>query len=175
MDILAKRKTLTSQFLMPLLFEHKQFSKIISDYTSFVNAYIADFDKPQHDNKIIVVFKTKQKYLPELNRIDSYTKTIKGDERFIYVYDIPDDLSENYSFWLLGKYSQFTDRAKKIILNFWDAGEDTLLYGALYKKGDAIPKFYMKHFKKNINDQWTNKDEEWWITPTLAKEIYGTE
>ena len=179
MDILAKKKTLTSQFLMPLLFENKQFSRIIPDYETFINAYIADFDKPNYDNKIILVFNTKQKDLPELNRVDKYTKTIKDGEEdkevFAYVYEIPDDLSENYTDWLMGKYSMFTDRAKQIILNFWEAGEDTLLYGALYKKGDAIPAFYKKHFNKNINKKWINDDEEWWIEPTLNQEIYGAE
>jgi hypothetical protein len=174
MDILAKKKTLTSQFLMPLLFEDKQFSRIIPDYYTFINAYIADFDKPMHDNRIILVFNKKQKDLPELDRIDYYTRKIKDDEQFVYVYDIPDNLSENYTHFLLGKYSKFTDRAKQIILNFWDAGEDTLLYGALYRKGDAIPKFYKKHFNKNIDKKWINDDEEWWIEPSLNTEIYGT-
>jgi hypothetical protein len=180
MDILAKKKTLTSQFLMPLLFENKQFSKIIPDYETFNNAYIADFDKPIHDNRVILVFNTKQKDLPELNRVDHYTRDIKDKKNksntiYIYVYDIPEDLSENYTMWLMGKYSMFTDRAKQIILNFWEAGENTLLYGALYKKGDAIPKFYKKHFNKNINAKWINDDEEWWIEPSLAQEIYGTD
>lgn len=174
MDILAYNKTSTSQFIMPLLFGNKKFNEIITDFESFVNAYIADFDKPENDNKIILVFNEKQKELPELNMTDHYTKTIKDEELFFYVYEIPESLSDNYTYWLMGKYSLFTKEAKDTILNFWDAGENTLLYGALYKTGDAIKNFYKNNFKKKL-DKWTNEDEEWWIEPSLSKEIYGAE
>jgi hypothetical protein len=174
MDILAKKKTLTSQFLMPLLFENKQFNRIIPDYDTFVNAYIAYFDKPKHDNRIILVFNKKQKNLPELDRIDYYTKKIKDAEQYCYVYDIPEDLSENYTHFLMGKYSQFTDRAKQIILKFWEVGENSLMYGVLYKKGEVVPKFMKKHFNTNIDKKWSNDDNEWWVSPQLSQEIYGT-
>jgi hypothetical protein len=164
---------------MPLLFENKQFNKIIPDYDTFINAYIADFDKPLNDNKIILVFNKKQKDLPELNRTDKYTKQIKDGELdkevYAYVYDIPDDLNENYTFWLMGKYSMFTDRAKKIILYFWECDETTLLYAALYKEvNDAIHKFYKGHFNKTLSKKWVNPNEELWVEPSLNKEIYGT-
>lgn len=174
MDILGYNKTLATSFIMPLLFKDKKFTEIISDFDSFVNAYIADFDKPELDNKIILVFNTKQKQLPESNQINHYTKKLKDDEVFVYVYEIPEDLSENYTYWLMGKYSQFTKEAKDRILNFWDCGENTLLYGVLYKTGDTIKNFYKKNFKKTL-DRWTNENEDWWIEPTLSKEIYGAE
>ena len=175
MDILAYNKTSTSQFIMPLLFANKKFSEIITDFDTFVNAYIADFDKPEYDNKVILIFNEKQKELPESNMTDHYTKDIKdGETLFAYVYEIPEELGDNYALWLLGKYSMFTKDAKDAILNFWDAGENTLLYGVLYKTGDAIKNFY----KNNLNiklGKWTNEKEEWWIEPTLSKEIYGAE
>jgi hypothetical protein len=170
MDILAKNRTLTTQFLLPLLFGNKIFTDILTDFDSFVNAYIADVNELNHENKIILVFKTIQKNLPELNRMNHYVKEIKGEVLFFYVYEIPNNLSENYSLWVVGKYSMFTDMAKQIILNFWEAGDNTLLYGALYKKGLAIPTFYKKLFNKNILDRWINEDEEWWITPSLSHE-----
>jgi hypothetical protein len=175
MDILLKNKTMTSQFLMPLLFEDKQFNKIIPDYKSFVNAYIADFDRPKNDNKIVLVFKTKQKDLPELKRVDSYTKKVKDVEKYCYVYEIPDDLMDNYAFWLLGKYSMFTDKAKKIICDFWEAGKNTLIWGVLHKKGTAVPKYMKKNFNTNIDGEWSNDENEWWVSPQLSHEIYGAE
>ena len=175
MDILAKNKTLTSQFLMPLLFEGKKFTEIITEYKSFINAYIADFDKPQYDNKIVLAFNKKQKDLPELNQVDHYTKTIKDGELFFYVYNIPDDLTDNYAMWLFGKYSMFTERAKQIILDFWEAPKTTLLYGVLYKTGAKIKKFYKEHFDKDVSEKWSDPEKEWWFEPTLAKEIYGAE
>lgn len=174
MDILAYNKTFTSQFIMPLLFKDKKFTEIITDFESFVNAYIADFDKPEFDNKIILVFNEKQKELPESNMIEHYTKLIKDETLYFYVYEIPEEYSENYVFWLMGKYSLFTKEAKEQILNFWDCGENTLLYGALYKTGDAIKNFYKTNFKKKL-DRWSNEEEELWIEPLLSKEIYGTE
>lgn len=175
MDILAYNKTLASQFLMPLLFEDRKFTQIISDFNSFVNAYIADFDKPENDNKIILVFNKKQKDLPELNQVEHYTKTIKDETLYFYVYEIPAGLDDNYTFWLVGRYSMFSDRAKQIILNFWDADEDTLLYGVLYKTGEKILKFYRDNFNKKLDTVRDNSDEDWWIEPQLSKEIYGAE
>jgi hypothetical protein len=177
MDILAHNKTLTSQFLMPLLFEGKKYTEIITDFKSFVNAYIADFDKPKYDNKIILVFDKKQKDLPTLNQVDHYTHKIKdaGGETYCYVYDIPTGLEDNYALWLEGKYSLFADKAKEIILNFWEASHSTLLYGVLYKKGVKIKKFYKDHFETEISEKWNDPDKELWFNPVLNKEVYGAE
>jgi hypothetical protein len=175
MDILLHDKTLTSQFLMPLLFENHKFNEIISDFKSFVGAYIADFDKPNYDNKIILIFKTKQKDLPSTNQVDHYTKTIKDGELYAYVYEIPEDLADNYTAWLMGRYSLFSDKAKEMILNFWSAGKDTLIYGVLYKTGVKIKKYYKEHFNTDLDEKWSNEDKDWWIEPLLAEEIYGAE
>ena len=175
MDILAYDRTLTSQFLMPLLFDNKKFTEIITDFDSFVNAYIADFDKPNNDNKIVLVFNAKQKELPETNQVDKYTKTIKDGDLFFYVYNIPKGLEENYTSWLIGRYSLFSDKAKKMILNFWDVGRNSLTYGVLYKTGDAIKNFYKEHFNKKLDETWSSDNEDWWFPPKLMREIYGAE
>jgi hypothetical protein len=176
MDILAHNKTITSQFLMPLIFEGRKYTEIITDFKSFINAYIADFDKPKYDNKVVIVFNKKQKDLPALNQIDHYTHEIKdGKENFVYVYDIPDSQIDNYNLFLEGKYSLFTDKAKEIILNFWEAGANTLLYGVLYKKGAKIKKFYKDNFETTVDEKWNDPDKELWFGPTLSKEVYGAE
>jgi len=179
MDILNYNKTQTTQFILPLLFRDKKFTQVITDFDSLINGYIADFDRPNYDNKIILVFKNKQNGLPTENMIEHYTKTIKdgedSNEIFVYVYDLPNDYQEDYTFFLLGKYSRFSDDAKKKILNFWDADENTLLYGALYRTGSTIKKFYKDNFNTNIDDKWTIENKEWWIEPVLRKEIYGAE
>jgi hypothetical protein len=160
---------------MPLLFEGKKFTNIISDFKSFINAYIADFDKPQYDNCIILVFNTKQKDLPATNQKDHYTRVVKSNELYFYVYEIPTDLSDEYTKWLFGKYSTFTDRTKQIILNFWEAGKTSLLYGVLYKTGAKIKKFFKDNFDKDFSEKWSDPEGEWWFDPILSKEIFGTE
>lgn len=177
MDILIHHnKTMTSQFIMPLLFKNIKFNEILPEFNEFVNAYIADFDKPNYDNKVILVFNKKQKQLPDFNMVDKYTKKVKDDEIFAYVYEMSDDLNENYTLWLLGKYSQFTDEAKKIIMTFWQADETTLLYGVLYKDGEPIKKFHKEHTgKKSSTSKIKDPDEEYWPSPSLNKEIYGTD
>jgi acyl-CoA synthetase (AMP-forming)/AMP-acid ligase II len=179
MDILNYNKTQTTQFIIPLLFKDKQITEIITNFDSLVNGYIADFDKPNLDNKIILVFNSKQKQLPEENQIEHYTKTVKDGEKtndlFFYVYDLPEKYQEDYTFFLVGKYSKFSTEAKSQILNFWEAGENTLLYGVLYRTGTAIKKFWKDNFDTKIDDIWTKDDREWWIEPILRKEIYGTE
>jgi hypothetical protein len=175
MDILLHDKTLTSQFLMPLLFEGKRFNEIISDYKSLVNAYIADFDKPNYDNKIILVFKTKQKDLPSTNQVDMYTKKIKDAELYCYVYDLPDKFADNYTAWLIGRYSLFSNEAKLQILHFWGAGKATLLYGVLFKTGSKIKEFHKQHFNTDLDEKWSTETADWWPEPVLAEEIYGAE
>ena len=163
---------------MPLLFENHKFNEIISDFKSFVDAYIADFDKPNYDNKIILVFNTKQKDLPSINQVDKYTKTIKDKgvehEFYCYVYDLPDKFADNYTAWLIGRYSLFSNDAKKQILNFWSAGKETLLYGVLYRTGSKIKKFWKEHYNTDLDENFSNKDKDWWIEPVLTHEIYGT-
>lgn len=175
MDILRYNKTQTTQFIIPLLFRDKQFNELITDFDSLINAYIADFDKPKYDNKVIIAFRDKQKNLPEENRIEHYTKTIKDEIIHFYVYSLPKEFEEDYTLFLLGKYSSFTESAKQKILNFWNSNEDSLLYGALYKTGETIKKFYKENFDTKIDDTWSNGESEWWPEPILRKEIYGAE
>jgi hypothetical protein len=176
MDILIKSdKTLTTQFLMPLLFKDKKYTEIIPDFKEFVNAFIADFDKPNNDNKIILVFKAKQKELPETNQTDHYTKEIKDKTLHFYAYDIPREWEEDYTSWLTGKYSQFNESAKQQILYFWEASNRTHLYGVLYRTGKAIKKFFKDNFNKEFDEKYTDPNQEWWFEPTLNKEIYGAE
>lgn len=175
MDILLYKKTKTSQFIMPLLF-NKTLSEIITDFNSFEGAYIADFDKPNYDNKIILVFNKRQKNLPELNRVDKYTKTIKDSkEHFIYVYDLPTEFEDDYASFLIGRYSHLSEQAKQKILTFWNADDTTLLYGVLYKTGDAIKKYWKENHNTIIDEVHSDPEKEWWVDPTLSKEIYGTE
>lgn len=172
MDILLKRKTLTSQFIMPLLF-NKKFSEIITDFEDFVNAYIADFDKPDYDNKIILVFNKKQKDLPKTNYIDKYTKTVKGLELYFYVYELPISFEDDYITWMLGRYSKLSEEAKKKILSFWEQDESNLMYGVLYRTGDIIKKFYKENLNEEIDATWLHTDKECWAEPVFTKEIYG--
>jgi hypothetical protein len=160
---------------MPLLFEHKKFTEIIPESKSFKNAYIADFDRPQNDNKIVLVFDKKQKDLPEINQVEHYTRAVKGVELYFYVYDIPENLSDNYMLWLLGNYSKFSEKAKQAILYFWDVPKSSLTYGVLYKTGAKIKKFFKDNFEKEFDERFTNPGKDWWFEPTLSKEIYGAE
>ena len=160
---------------MPLLFKDKKYTEIITDFKEFINAFIADFDKPNNDNRIVIVFNTKQKDLPETNQIDHYTRNIKDKTLYFYVYDIPNEWADNYTFWLLGKYSQFTESAKQQILYFWEASNRTHLYGVLYRTGKTIKKFFKDNFNKEFDEKYTDPKQEWWFEPTLNKEIYGTE
>ena len=92
------------------------------------------------------------------------------DGNIIYCFKIPDKFQDDYHLFLSGKYSQFSKEAKEKILNFWDAGKDTLLHGILYKS-DIGRKFWKDRFNGD-SEKWSI-DAEYWFSPNMQKEILG--
>jgi len=143
-----------------------QHHNILTD--TFINTYIADRDKPEEDNSLLIRY-AMITGLPEW--VDNYSSYMNEDESFMVTYPIPDEAIKNYSNFLLGDYSKLTDDYKRQVLTFWEASSDTLLYGVLYRSGTDIRKLWEEKFGIDLDIVPPNM--EYWKPPSLKQEIFG--
>jgi len=135
MNPLSLNKNKTTAFAMPLALKGFNANQIVTD--GFINAYIADIDKPEWDDYILLVFEDKREF-ETLQEVE-----YQRDDDYIYVFNIPDDLLDDYFKIIKGEYSEISEKAKQIILSFWGVEEDSTLYKVLNrviekKLGDRI-------------------------------------
>jgi len=135
MNPLRIDKNKTTIFVLPLAVKGFTDNQIITD--DFINAYIADIDKPEWDDYVILV------YDREVALEDIAKASYKYEDYFLYVINIPDDLLADYFQIIQGKYTEISEKAKQRILQFWSQNEDSKLYKILYgmvesKLGDGI-------------------------------------
>jgi hypothetical protein len=146
---------------------------------TFINAYMADLDQAEYDNHIMVRYATFTdipEWTKDSNMYSSKIErtTVSGTKKiedYIMVYnEIPENLTEDYHKFLIGDYSKFSKDYKKQVLEFWEANEDTLIYGVLYKSGKEIEDFWREDLDVDLS---TVPDTEYWRPPKLKQEIFG--
>jgi len=93
------------------------------------------------------------------------------NENMMVTYDISDDFIEDYHRFLTGDYSKFSKAYKDQILNFWEANQDTLIYGVINKTGDEIKKFVLT--VTDVDLDVVASDTEYWKPISLKEEIFG--
>lgn len=134
MDTIRLNKNKTTKFILPLVFDDNvKHTEII---TNLVNAYIADLEHPENDNKLTIVYETEKEG----------TETIK---------EIPEQWEPDHYRVLAGEYSETSEEYKKKVLNFWEQDENSLLWAILYKeKNNAIRDFWTEHLQEGstLND-----------------------
>ena len=147
MDPLRLNVNLTTVFILPMLYDKDlKHSDILTD--NYENTYIADLDEPVDDNKIII-------------RYDDDRQT----------FEMPDEYLDEYHKFILGDYSKLSNEYKQKVLNFWEANEDTLLYGVLYKEGETIVNFWKDNLDTNL--EIIGAGTEYWKPPNIKEEIFG--
>lgn len=176
MDIITHLKTNATKFVLPLLFEEGvKYDDILPKH--FKNAYIADIDKQEVDGYILLKYKSSYEFddndgwyenLIDIECADIYEK----DGDLIYCFEIPDKFLDDYYLFLAGKYSKLSKEAKVRILEFWEAEEDTLLHGILYKT-EVGHKFWEERLGNEIKE-WS-VEAEYWFAPNTKREILGFE
>ena len=157
-------------WLLPMLnekgFKHND---IINEY--FINAYIADIDKPENDNKLLIKYFVVEGIPKFFNEDNKYTIYLdESDDSFVVAVNIPEEHLSNYHKFLAGQYSKFSKEYKQLILQFWEEDESTLLYGILHKTGRAEKMF---EEMSDIPLDMLSSDMEYWYTPKMDKEILG--
>ena len=161
-------KNNTFRFLFPIMYK-----KDVNDYT-FLKDEFEGIYLHKEDNKLILVYKPSNtesfnsldKELVELKNFD--TDVDMKDGRIAYIYKIPTRFQEEVSKFKEGKYSEFSDKYKQQILDFWGLTEgDDPVHGILMKNevGKAtFDKFSKKHKNNTAKGEYypkPNMDEEY--------------
>jgi len=167
MELLSLKNNMSCYFLVPLLFpKDTKASQIF--YEEFKDAYIADYKRKQHDDKVLLVYDKYTIDIPLTSRNSEYTDY----NGHILVYNIPEEFNDDYGKFLRGEWSKLSQKAKDLILNFWDEDENSLLYGILTKTVTTKLGAYYKRLKLNPKKHF-QKDAEYWEEPQLTREVLG--
>lgn len=159
----------TTKFLLPIMFPNFTHDQLFSNY--FEEAYIGMLDGDDYDDTIILAY--EEVPVPEDTPTD--LNVLKVTDNYI-VYEIPEELDDEYSKFLNGRYSELTEESKQKILNFWDEDESSILHGILYKTEigkDTILNIVDKEFKDKIAKSLSKEKVEFWTPPNIVKsELY---
>ena len=139
LPIMVKNKTYT--YITPILGKEALNIKYL-----LRNTFIGDEDYPNYDNHIFLLYKFSgdmtfyrlekelqySKYFVESYNPDSFT-TMK-------VFEVPSEYQKEYNMFIKSKYSRFSEKYKKEILEFHSDDMSKVLSDILYKKEDAYKK-----------------------------------
>lgn len=148
----SRVNTDTTRFLMPLLGYSKE--EVITK--DFVNAFLFTKENLNLKRVIVLVYKT-----PHFNK-NKVATIIHG----FYCYYFPID-KIIYKLFLNGKFSRFTLKQKKIILNFWNLQKHSKLHNILFPNDleleniTAFPTRGLLYYSKEI-----------WQKPDTLKETF---
>jgi hypothetical protein len=162
--------TNTTKFILPLLFDKDtKYHRLFNNF--FINAYIADIANKNNDDKIHLLFAD----YPSLKLQQELTDAISEyqyKDGYVLVYPLAIKWEDDYNKIINGLYSTISNEAKERILSFWEEDNTSLMWGILYKEGNAVRKYCEKILNMEIHDTWT-KEKEWWIPFEITSEILG--
>ena len=139
-------RTNTTLFVLPLLGLSKK--EVLTK--KFQNAYLWSLHNIEADYCLHLLYKGNEDL--NINKeliLNKYTTS----KNTVYTIKLPGDLTKTLSNIIEGKYSKLYSEVKEQILNFWNAGKDSILYGVLYKTDSA-----RLLFKPTV----LNRDIEYW-------------
>jgi len=150
MNPLNLSKTHTTKFILPMAFdENIKYDKVLQD---ILDTYIAIYDQPEHDDKIII--------LKDGDGIENQTFDI---------HEVPDKWADDYVKILAGKYSELSEEYKQHLMNFWEVTPKDYLHSVLYKDKSALRNRELE-LKRGKNIYLL---DELWPEPDMQSEIYG--
>jgi hypothetical protein len=171
-------KTCTSLFLVPLLGIDKE----ALDEFGFVMGYLDDVNHEIHyEESIYLLFKPKN--LEEFNlfvrnETQNPARSLVDDYDYeggyaVLVYRIPQRFLQDYQLFLEGKYSKFSESAKRmfpaeVIIVSQDGSRRRVSSFAyrIFDKEDS-----MKRWVEEIIGEELDKNAEYWTIPDLDREI----
>jgi hypothetical protein len=164
------RYTNTTKFILPLLFDNDTtYHELFSNF--FINAYIADMANKINDDKIHLLFADYPSLSIQQKLPDPVTE-YQYKDGFVLVCPFSIEWEEDYNKLITGQYSTISEKAKKQILSFWEEDNTSLLWGVLYKQGNAVREYFEKVLGTKIYQQWTHT-KEWWLDFIIPDEILG--
>ena len=160
-------KTQATRFMLPLVSAHsgEQFPSYLKD--GFENCYLYSEDK------IILVYTITDdiKNLDEnfsKNKLFVDSIDIGNEQKVGYIFNIPEEYKNDMELFKEGKYSEFSDDYKQLILKFWDiAGSYNVFQGILYKTQQG------KEYYEQENNSKETAEGEYWPKPNIEKEQFS--
>ena len=119
-DLSKIKATKTTDFLLPLLGFTKKFYE-----PYLVNAYLGDYDLNGYEEKRIYLVLSNHDMSTKHMRIEDGLKNmlefvdfydILDGQMSVFIMKVPETFEEDYSKFLLGKYSEFSEEAKIAVL-----------------------------------------------------------
>lgn len=114
------KKNKSYYFLLPFL---KSYFTIARFNIRLKNTYI--FPKIEGERVLYLEYKYPENPVNFLNfeetifKSELFIKTIENNENTVYCLKFPEEYNEVYDLFLEGKYSEFTEENKTIILEYW--------------------------------------------------------
>lgn len=153
----ATIRTKSKTYLLPLISEVLPFEKKFMYY--IVNTYLEKegFDKPGRYLHILHRFSFKNPeftaYENKLKRSEYFVEFQDDGDDVIYTFRFPDEYAEEYECFKKGKYSEFGDDAKKLIMRFLN---DQYLH--VKEASKFLVKTYRVLYKdENLRKEWLLK------------------
>jgi hypothetical protein len=185
-SVFDRKRTKTSHFMIHSIFPNGSIAAI----KQFVNAFLGDGEYPNElIRPIFVLFKIDpmdkdwRVLRPRLRGKAEYVTEYycgKQDrcDLFMMVFQVPDKWAKEYTYFLEGKYSKFSDEYKKMFVRYtYDERSqpvESTIWRALYKS-DELKKQLETYFTVNptgANPTVFEPEDELWGIPEPKYEIY---
>lgn len=166
MNPLSLRKTDTTKFILPMVFDESiKYDKILT--TGFEDTYIAIYNNPIYDDHITITHTGEYNgfYLVQTEP----KKILLEDETVFVIFDIPEQWADDFVKILQGEYSKLSEEYKQHLLNFWGEGPESSLYKGLYFKTSNV----RDRDLELVKGYDFRKITEAWSAPDIRNEIYG--
>ena len=175
----STRLTKASRFILPMLGNNETNMYNIRYDSNYVNCYVGTKEEGYMNNIYLVYrFSGTQEYRlfeETLKLHPKFDTMIDIDSQHVmYVFNMDEEDKENFEYFKLGKYSKFTNKYKKKILNFiedpFSVNENnvkgTLIYGVIYKTNSQKLRI------ENQIGQSISSDLEYYSLPDEKDEVY---
>lgn len=160
----------TTIFLLPMLFPNSTYDEIFSNY--FKQAYVGLLDDEDDLDYTITLEFDKDNMTPDF--IDDFITNLQPnaifrdgeDNVFTFIFEGTEYDKFQYEHFLAGRYSNFGDDMKTLILDFWKENDKSLLYGILNNDAEIVDKF-TPYLDKEILEELKETNGESWPPPNL--------
>lgn len=161
------KQTKATSFLLPML-------GLSTSYygTNLINVYIGDKEKPEFDNKILLLFRLSNDHFfedieAEITHMSEFIASYDVEpNKIMFVFDVIDEYREDYKLFLEGSYSKFSDILKKETLRLNRLGPNSNVWGA-FNRSEKIKKLQEERIGEELP-----KNAEVISKPELEEEIF---
>jgi hypothetical protein len=139
------------RFLLPLVVDDKSPTELFVN-PSLVGVFMADIDKPEYDNNLIIVFKIStdsellaKSLFSESNGGTEYphfeSKYYPDEDLVAFAFSL-EEFNVSHDAILNGLYSTLTTEARGKIVKFWHLDKNNSIYKELFKGKEKLLRYF---------------------------------